>query len=105
MSSETTDNREVASDQACVVYDATTGRIHHVHRVVTLRGGAEPKRSDIEARAIEFASAHKGAGKMQVKTLIVGPEQLHDGATHKVDPKKRSLISTPIKFKGSRTGK
>ena len=103
MSSETTGNREIASEQTCVVYDAT-GRIHHVHRVVTLRGGTEPKRSDIEARALEIARTRKGARKTQVKTLMVAPDQLQAGSTHKVDPKKRALLSTPIKDKATRPG-
>jgi hypothetical protein len=106
MSSETTGNREIASEQACVVYDATTGRIRHVHRVVTLGGGTEPKRSDIEARALEIARrTHKGTRTMQVKTLMVAPDQLQAGSTHKVDPKKRSLISTPIEVKATRSGR
>jgi hypothetical protein len=87
---------EVQSDQACVVYDAQTGRIHHVHRVVTLRGGAEPPQDTIEARALELA-AKKGRNVSQLKTLMVPPERLHPGATHKVDPDTSSLVSEPIR--------
>jgi hypothetical protein len=97
MSLETIGNIEVASDQACVVYDAKTGRIQHVHRVITLRGGDEPKRSEIETRAID--AARKSSPKLQLKTLVVPSEQLYPGATHKVDPKKRSLVSKAIKLK------
>jgi hypothetical protein len=105
MSLETIGDIEVASDQACVVYDATNGRIQHVHRVVTLKGGTEPNRSEIEARAMEFAATHQGIGKIRVKALLVSHEQLTAGATHKVDPKKGTLISTPIKFKGTRSSR
>jgi hypothetical protein len=97
MSLETIGNIEVASDQACVVYDTKTGRIQHVHRVITLRGGDEPKRSEIETRAID--AARKSSSKLQLKTLVVPSEQLHSGATHKVDPKKRLLVSKAIKLK------
>jgi hypothetical protein len=105
MASETTDNHEIASEQACVVYDATTGRIHHAHRVVTLRGGVEPKRSDIETRALEIARTQQGTRTAKVKTLMVAPEQLQAGFTHTVDPKKRSLVSTAIESKATRSGK
>ena len=47
---------ELESDQACAVYDPNTGRIEHVHHVITLKGGTKPDRSVIEARAIEFAT-------------------------------------------------
>jgi hypothetical protein len=46
---------EIESDQVCAVYDAKSGRIEHLHRVITLKGGTNPKRSEIEARAMELA--------------------------------------------------
>jgi hypothetical protein len=95
---------EVESDQAWVVYDAKTGRIHHVHRVVTLKGGTQPESSDVEARVMDIV-ATKGGKVSQLKTLVVSPEQLHPGATHKVDVKKKSLVSKPIKQDGKRPTK
>jgi hypothetical protein len=96
MTLQITGKIEVESDQAWVVYDEKTGRIQHVHRVVTLKGGTEPKRSEIEARVMDIA-AKKGRDVSQSKTLMVSPDQLQPGATHKVDPKKRTLVSKPIK--------
>ena len=89
---------DLESEQVCAVYDAKTGLIHHVHRVITLKGGTAPSRSEIEARAVELATQkEKTASKF--KTLHLSPEQLHPGATHTVDPKTGSLVSKPIKLK------
>jgi hypothetical protein len=41
---------EIEFDQICAVYDAKTGRIEHLHRVITPKGGTNPERSEIEAR-------------------------------------------------------
>ena len=87
---------ELESDQACAVYDANTGRIEHVHRVVTLKGGTNPEPGEIEARAMEFA-AQNAKKTSQLKTLLVSPEQLHPGTAHKVDLKTGSIISKPLK--------
>jgi len=87
---------ELESDQACIVYDANTGRIQHLHRVITLKGGTKPEPSEIEARAMEFA-AQKGKKTSQLKTLLVSSEQLHLGTAHKVDLKTGSIISKPLK--------
>lgn len=86
----------VESDRICAVYDAKTGRIHHLHRVITLKGGPSPSPAEIEARAIELAM-EKGKSSAKFKTLHLSPEQLHPGARHKVDPKTGSLISKPVK--------
>jgi len=87
---------EIESDQACAVYDANTGRVEHLHRVITLKGGTKPERSKIEARAMEFATEN-AKKTSQLKTLLVSPEQLHLGTAHKVDLKTGSIISKPLK--------
>ena len=83
---------EIESDQACAVYDARTGQIEHLHRVITLKGGTSPERSEIEARAMELA-AGKGKKTSHLKTLLVSPEQFHPGMIHKVDLRTGSIIS------------
>jgi hypothetical protein len=92
---------EVQSDHACVVYDAKTGRIHHVHRVVTLKGGEEPKPGEIESRATHIA-AQKGRNASELKTLMVAPDRFQPGAKHRVDPQKGTLISEPTRDVGKR---
>lgn len=87
---------ELESDQACAVYDPNTGRIEHVHHVITLKGGTKPERSVIEAKAIEFAT-QKGEKTSQLKTLFVSPEKLRPGTVLKVDLKRGSIISKELK--------
>jgi hypothetical protein len=91
-----TQDIELESDHACAVYDAKTGRIEHVHRVITLKGGKTPERTEIEARAIEMATRN-GRAASQLKTLLVSADKLHEGARYKVDLKTGSLISEPVK--------
>jgi len=89
---------EVQADQVCAVYDEKTGRIHHVHRVITLKGGSHPSRKEIESRAIEHAK-REGKTSSNLKTVHLSPDQLHPGATHKINPKTGLLVSKPIKRK------
>jgi hypothetical protein len=92
---------ETESDQACVVYDAKTGRIEHLHRVITLKGGTNPERSEIEARAMELAG-QKEKKTSSLKTLIVSPEKFRPGREHKVDLKTGLIISKPFKQRHKR---
>jgi hypothetical protein len=87
---------EIESDQACVVYDAKTGRIEHLHRVITLRGGTNPERSEIETRTMELAGQN-GKKTSRLRTLIVSPEQFRPGREHKVDLETGSIISKQLK--------
>jgi hypothetical protein len=95
---QATDNIEIQSDKAWVVYDSKTGRIQHVHRVVTLKGGIEPNQSEIEDRAMDIAGK-RGMTRSQLNILSVSPDQLHPSARHRVDPKKGSLVSEPVEEK------
>jgi hypothetical protein len=96
-----TGNVSIASDEAWVVYHATTGHIHHVHRVITMPGGTKPKPAEIKTRAMELA--RKGGGESPLEILMVPHEKFHLAATHKVDPKKKSLLSEPTKYAGPPT--
>ena len=101
MNTMMTGNMEVQSDRACVVYDSKTGRILHVHRVITLRGGEDPTKPQIEARALELMT--KGKKKApKVKTLFVNPESLRAGAVHRVNVRTRALVSKPSARLGQR---
>ncbi|HEX7251609.1 MAG TPA: hypothetical protein VF376_01925 [Thermoanaerobaculia bacterium] len=94
MNTMVTGNMEVQSDRACVVYDSKTGRILHVHRVITLRGGEDPTGPQIEARALELMT--KGKRKTgKVKTLFVEPKSLRAGAVLRVNVRTRTLVSKP----------
>ena len=47
---------EVESERVYVVYDGKTGKIAHIHRVVTHRGATQVSDEQGEARALEMAS-------------------------------------------------
>jgi hypothetical protein len=82
----------VDSEQACVVYEAKTGRVVHLHRVITLRGGKGPSKDAMEARALELAG---GGSRAEVKVLHLDPESLQSGSAYKVDLKKLQLVQSP----------
>jgi hypothetical protein len=94
MNTMVTGNFEVQSDRACVVYDAKTGRILHVHRVITLRGGEDPSGPQIEARALELMRTDKKKTP-RVKTLLVDSKNFRSGTVPRVNVKTRSLVSKP----------
>jgi hypothetical protein len=93
---------EIQSERACVVYHPRTGRILHLHRVITLRGGREPGAPQIEARALALA-AKKRRGPMRV--LHVDPAALTPGVDYKVDVKKMSLSAARRKSRATSTGR
>lgn len=95
---------DVTSDTTCIVYDAKTGSIRHVHQVLTLKGGAKPKPSEIEKRALGF-TAEQGIKASQVATLVVSSDQLPPGATYRIDTKKQIIVSKPIAVPAERIKK
>jgi len=81
----------IHSTKDCVVYDAATGQIRHVHRVVTFVGGREPSEHEIEADALRAAGklrAHQG----DLLVLHLGTETVEASRKYRVDPAKKVLI-------------
>lgn len=85
---------DVESESACVVYEAKTGRVVHLHRVITLRGGRAPRREEIEARALELAGKRTAAA---LKALHVEPASVDGVGDLKVNLKALKLIATPAR--------
>lgn len=82
----------VKSSRACVVYDADTGHVRHIHQVVTLEGGREPTEPEIEAHAMQLAQRKEGrAGKF--KALHVPSESVQPHQLYAVDLKTRALVA------------
>ena len=84
----------VQSLKACVVYDATSGQIHHQHRVLTLAGGHEPSEAEMERDALGRVAARRGGppgGKLAV--LHVAPDAMRPDASYRVDVAKRALVA------------
>jgi maleate cis-trans isomerase len=78
---------------ACVVYDATTGEVRHIHQVAVLPGAKGPAKGEVEARAMALAKRFTKHDPSRFKLLHVTPENLKPGMKHKVDLKSLTLIS------------
>ncbi len=82
----------VKSSRTCIVYDAESGRVHHVHQVVTLEGGQEPTEAQIEAHAMEIVR-RKGKPTQKLKMLHLPSEKIPMHQLLAVDPKTKTLVS------------
>jgi hypothetical protein len=81
----------VKSSKACVVYDADTGQIHHIHGVITLVGGREATEHESEARAMALLEA-KGRKTSALQALHVAGDAIEPHRRYAVEPKTRQLI-------------
>ena len=82
----------IQSQKGCVVYDATSGQIRHLHRVVTFVGGREPSDDEMAAdalRALDRLSNPPG-GTLQV--LHVHYDAIEPGKRYRVDHKRQALV-------------
>ncbi|MEU2402604.1 hypothetical protein ABZ767_31090 [Streptomyces pseudogriseolus] len=92
MSIVTTGDLAVRSFKCCVVFDASNGRIHHIHDVVTIEG-AEEMPDDAVAREAMQLAAQRGLDTGSLETVHIDPEALATEAEYRVDPQTRSLVA------------
>jgi hypothetical protein len=84
----------VRSIKACVVYDTTSGQIHHQHRVLTLEGGDEPGESDMERDALARVEARKsGHPGGTLAVLHLTHDAMPPGRRYRVDVTKKVLVA------------
>jgi hypothetical protein len=88
---------EIESERVYVVYDARTGAIAHVHRVVTHRGATRQTADQNEKRALELASRF---GHRIDRMRVLHAEKFDGGVLQKVDVKAGRLV--PENLKASR---
>ena len=81
----------VKSSRACVVYEADSGEISHIHEVVTLEGGQEPTEAQIEADVTEMLK-RIGKPTEKLSMLHVPSESVQTHPLLSVDPRTKSLI-------------
>jgi hypothetical protein len=93
MSLQSIGTAPVESSRACVVYDADTGLIHHIHRVVTLAGGREPTEQENENHAMALLEA-KGRKTRALRALHVAGNAIDPHRRYAVEPKTQKLIVT-----------
>jgi hypothetical protein len=82
----------VHSMKACVVYDPSSGLIHHHHRVLTLVGGREPSEDEIATDAIRAIRNRRDAPTGDLHVLHVHHEAMEPGRRYRVDHHNRILI-------------
>lgn len=81
---------KATSHLVCVIYDAASGRIRHIHHDVSLQNS--PPASEAEVEAAAFAQLHKrGVAQGGLLALHVSPEELQPRARYDVDPQRRVL--------------
>jgi hypothetical protein len=90
---QTTGAPRVQSVQCCVVFDASDGKIHQIHEVVTLEGAEAVSDYEVEQRALSLA-AERGLDSSTLNTIHVDPAELKPSRRHVVHPDK--LVLTPL---------
>lgn len=87
----------VAHSSLCVVYEGASGRIRHVHHSLTLEGGHQPTRAEVEHEVTEMLEVeHVSMDGMHM--LHVPSTSMRPGVAYTVDHASRSLVerrSTP----------
>lgn len=86
----------VVSEKLYVAYHRKTGRVVHIHRVLTLEGGQARPEADVHAWLLENAlRLHKDMKRDQLSVTAVDPKSFRPHASHKVDLKTLKLVATP----------
>ncbi|KDB07799.1 hypothetical protein LIG30_3001 [Burkholderia sp. lig30] len=74
----------------CIVYDAHSGHIAHVHHEISLHKGPHATQAEAEAAALDqLKKRGKDASKFRV--LHIKPDELSPLGRYKVDPQRRTL--------------
>ena len=81
----------VQSIKACVVYDSTTGQIHHQHHVLTLVGGREPAEDEIARDALQVVKSRHDPPKGSLQVLHVRHDAMEKEKKYRVDVNKKEL--------------
>jgi hypothetical protein len=87
---------QVEKETMVVLYDPGTGKIAHVHHVVTTRGGRHPDGPEIERAAQEHAqeaASRRGVARpKKLSALHVDPRSFELNVPYKVDTKTLALV-------------
>ncbi len=86
----------ISHHKTCVVYEARTGKIVHVHESITVEGGEKATDESLERRARELASSHLKADPTSVSVLLIDPAGLPDAeGPFMVDVTKKVIVARP----------
>ena len=75
-----------------MVYDSSSGRIHHEHRVLTLIGGREPTESEIAADALRAVGKRRQPPAGTLEVLHVHHGAIERDKRYRVDVRRKELI-------------
>jgi hypothetical protein len=92
-------NLEVESDRVYVAYDARTGAIAHVHRVVTHRGATQTSDQRGEAEALDMATRF---GHRRERLRVLRAETFDLAVPQRVDLKTLTLSPVASRAAGPR---
>jgi hypothetical protein len=78
------------SHYACVVYDRSTGQIHHIHQVINLPGARAPSKEEMEQRALHHTPKGAPTG---LAVLVLSSTHVERGKSYRVDHGKQALVA------------
>ncbi len=90
------------TDKSFIVYEKKTGKILHIHHVISMPGAPIFQESEIEQEARNHARSFSTASKGEMKVLKVDSNLLEKNTFSRVDLKKLSLV--PVRKKKERLG-
>jgi len=76
----------------CVVYDARSGAIIHLHQIIALPGADSATDEELKAEALEFAAQGTDRSRANVETLVVARGSVDREAAYKVDVEHACLV-------------
>lgn len=91
--SEVGSTTPIHSRKSCVIYDAASGRIHHLHNVVTFVGGREPSEDQIAADALRVVASLSKPPAGDLHVLHIADGDMERDKKYRVDVQKRVLVA------------
>ena len=96
MRTELSGSGRISHHKTCVVYEARTGKIVHVHESITVEGGEKTTDESLERRTRELASSHLKADPTSLSVLLLEPSSLPDAeGPFMVDITKKVIVAAP----------
>jgi len=81
----------------CVVYDAKSGNIVHIHSIMALPGAKIASAYELEQEALQLAKSREANSKADLRVLHVSKEDHHKlRAAMKVDPNTHTLLQPVV---------
>jgi len=89
----TTGNNKIQTEKCCIVFESSSGKIRHIHRVITMMGAEERAEKAIAEQALALAKKH-GAADAKLDAIHVDPKAVEVQGHYQVDVKNRTLVAS-----------